>query len=188
MKFTETYLKGAYIVEINRIGDERGFFGRQWCQNEFSEFGLKSNIAQVNTSLNKEKGTLRGLHFQKFPYQETKLIRCIRGSIFDVIVDLRPASPTFKKWFGLELTAHNYKMLFAPNDFAHGFITLEENSEVLYLVSEFYHPESEAGLRWNDPQFGIQWPLELSVISDKDKNRPDFDEQQHKNSFQNNKY
>jgi len=184
MKFTETKLKGAYIVEIDRIGDERGFFGRQWCQNEMGKIGLKTNIAQVNTSLNKEKGTLRGLHFQKSPYQETKLIRCIRGKIFDVIVDLRPDSATFKQWFGLELSQDNYKMLYAPDNFAHGFITLENNSEILYLVSQFYHPEAEAGLRWNDPQFSIQWPGEVQVISEKDKNRTDFDEFHYKKSFQ----
>lgn len=186
MKFSETYLKGAYIVEINRIGDERGFFGRQWCQHEMEEMGLKTNISQVNTSLNKEKGTLRGLHYQKFPYQETKLIRCIRGRIFDIIVDLRPDSETFKKWFGLELTQNNYKMLYAPDNFAHGFITLEENSEVLYLVSQFYHPDAEAGIRWDDPQFSFQWPANVQVISEKDKNRPYFDEVQYKISFLNN--
>lgn len=184
MKFTETKLKGAFIIEINKIGDERGFFGRQWCQDEMAEMGLKTQIAQVNTSLNKEKGTLRGLHFQKFPYQETKLIRCIRGRIFDVIVDLRPASATFKQWFGLELSQDNYKMLYAPDNFAHGFITLEDNSEILYLVTQFYHPEAEAGLRWDDPQFSIQWPGSVTVMSEKDKNRPDFDENQYKNSFQ----
>jgi dTDP-4-dehydrorhamnose 3,5-epimerase len=183
MKFTETKLKGAYIIEINKIGDERGFFGRQWCQNEMAEMGLKTNIAQVNTSLNKEKGTLRGLHYQKLPYQETKLIRCIRGKIFDVIVDLRPYSASFKQWFGLELSQDNYKMLYAPDNFAHGFITLEDDSEILYLVSQFYHPEAEAGLRWDDPQFSIQWPGSVKVISEKDKTRPDFDEFRYKNSF-----
>jgi dTDP-4-dehydrorhamnose 3,5-epimerase len=184
MKFTETKLQGAYIIEIDRIGDERGFFGRQWCQNEMRKMGLKINIAQVNASLNKEKGTLRGLHFQKSPFQETKLIRCIRGRIFDVIVDLRPGSATFKQWIGLELSQDNYKMLYAPDNFAHGFITLEDNSEILYLVSEFYHPEAEAGLRWNDPLFSIEWPGKVEVISDKDKNRPDFDEVQYKKLFQ----
>lgn len=184
MKFTEIKLKGAFIIEIDRIGDERGFFGRQWCQNEMTKMGLKADIAQVNTSLNKEKGTLRGLHYQKFPFQETKLIRCIRGRIFDVIVDLRPDSATFKQWFGLELTQDNYKMLYAPDNFAHGFITLKDNSEILYLVSQFYQPEAEAGLRWDDPQFSIHWPGSVQVMSDKDRNRPDFDEFQYKKSFQ----
>ena len=183
MIFTETKLKGAFIIEINKIGDERGFFGRQWCQHEMAEMGLKTNIAQVNTSLNKEKGTLRGLHYQVFPYQETKLIRCIRGKIFDVIVDLRPGSATFKQWVGVELSQDNYKMLYAPDNFAHGFITLESNSEILYLVSQFYHPESEAGLRWDDPQFSIQWPGSVKVISEKDKNRADFEEFQYKKHF-----
>lgn len=174
MIFKETYLKGSYQIEINRLGDERGFFGRQWCQSEMSEMGLKSNIVQVNTSLNKHRGTLRGMHFQKDPFQETKLVRCIRGRIFDVIVDLRPQSPTFKKWFGTELTQDNYQMLYVPENFAHGFITLEDNSEILYLVTQFYHPEAEAGLRWNDPVFSIQWPVPVTVISEKDKNHPDF--------------
>jgi len=174
MIFKETYLKGSYQIEINRLGDERGFFGRQWCQNEMSEMGIKSNIAQVNTSLNKHKGTLRGMHFQKDPFQETKLVRCIRGRIFDVIVDLRPESPTYKKWFGVELTQNNYQMLYVPENFAHGFITLEDNTEILYLVTQFYHPEAEAGLRWNDPVFSIQWPVPVTVMSEKDKNHPDF--------------
>jgi dTDP-4-dehydrorhamnose 3,5-epimerase len=184
MIFTETKLKGAYIIEINKIGDKRGFFGRQWCHDEMAEMGLKTKIAQVNTSLNKERGTLRGLHYQKFPYQETKLIRCIRGKIFDVIIDLRPDSATFKQWFGLELSQDNYKMLYSPDNFAHGFITLEDNTEILYLVSQFYHPEAEAGLRWDDPKFSIQWLGNIKVISEKDKNRPDFDEFQYKKSFQ----
>ena len=183
MIFTETKLKGAFVIEINKIGDERGFFGRQWCQNEMTKMGLKSAIAQVNTSLNKEKGTLRGLHYQKHPFQESKLIRCIRGSIFDVIVDLRPDSETFKQWFGIELTQDNYNMLYAPDNFAHGFLTLEDNSEILYLVSQFYHPEAEAGIRWNDPQFSILWPESVELISEKDKNRPDFDEVLYKKSF-----
>lgn len=174
MIFNETSLKGAFLIEINRITDERGFFGRQWCKDEMKEYGLNASIAQVNTSLNKFKGTLRGMHYQLHPFEETKLVRCIRGKIFDVIVDLRQDSPTFKKWFGAELSQENYQMMYVPENFAHGFITLEDNSEVLYLVSQTYHPQSEAGLRWNDTAFNIQWPLTVSVISDKDKNRPDY--------------
>ncbi len=174
MKFTETDLKGAYIIEINKLKDERGFFGRSWCMKELEEYGLKTNIAQANTSFSKKKGTLRGMHYQNDPYQETKLIRCTRGSIYDVIIDLRPESPTFAKWFGVELTQDNYKMLYVPEDFAHGFITLEDDSEVTYLVTQFYTPGAESGIRWNDSQFNIHWPLTPKVISDKDKIHPNF--------------
>lgn len=174
MIFKETTLKGAYVIEINKLEDERGFFGRSWCANELSEYGLKTNIAQANTSFSKTKGTLRGMHYQNDPYQETKLIRCTRGAIFDVIIDLRPQSSTFKQWFGIELTQDNYKMLYIPEDFAHGFITLEDNCEVTYLVTQFYTPGAEAGIRWNDSQFNIKWPLNPKVISDKDKIHPDF--------------
>lgn len=174
MKFTETNLKGAYVLEINKLKDERGFFGRSWCMNELKEYGLNTNIAQANTSFSRKKGTLRGMHYQNDPYQETKLIRCTRGSIYDVIIDLRPTSPTYKQWFGIELTQDNYKMLYVPEDFAHGFITLEDDTEVTYLVTEFYTPGAEAGIRWNDAQFNIKWPLDPKVISEKDKIHPDF--------------
>jgi dTDP-4-dehydrorhamnose 3,5-epimerase len=176
MLFEETYLKGAFVIEIKKLGDERGFFGRSWCQKEIEDHGLNGNVAQQNTSFSALKGTLRGMHYQKNPYEENKLIRCTRGAIYDVIIDLRPDSPTFKQWFGIELTADNYKMLYAPEKFAHGFITLEENSEVTYLVTQFYTPDAECGVRYNDPQFGIQWPTEVVVVSDKDKNHPDFNE------------
>ncbi len=174
MIFKETKLKGAFIIEINQLTDDRGFFGRSWCANEFKQYGLKTNVVQANTSFSKKKGTLRGMHFQNDPYQETKLIRCTRGAIFDVIIDLRPDSPTYKQWYGVELTQDNYKMLYVPEDFAHGFITLKDDSEVTYLVTQFYTPGAEAGLRWDDKQFGIQWPLSPTVISDKDRNHPDF--------------
>lgn len=174
MKFKETKLKGAYVIEIQQLLDDRGFFGRSWCANELNEIGLKTNIAQANTSFSKKKGTLRGMHYQNDPYQETKLIRCTRGSIYDVIIDLRPESLTYKQWFGVELTQDNYKMLYVPEDFAHGFITLEDNCEVNYLVTQFYTPGAEAGIRWNDGQFNIQWPLNPVLISDKDKYHPDF--------------
>jgi len=174
MIFTETPLKGAYLIEIKKLEDERGFFGRSWCANEMAEFGLKNNLCQGNTSFSKTRGTLRGMHFQHDPYQETKLIRCTRGSIFDVIIDLRKDSPTYAQWFGAELTQDNYKMLYVPEDFGHGFITLEEDCEVTYLVTQFYTPGAEGGIRWNDPAFQIEWPLEPIVVSDKDRAHPDY--------------
>lgn len=174
MIFTETKLKGAFVLEIKKLEDERGFFGRSWCANEMKEHGLNADICQANTSLSKEKGTLRGMHYQLDPYQETKLIRCTHGSIYDVIIDLRPDSPTYKEWFGIELTRDNYKMLYVPEDFAHGFVTLEDDVEVTYLVTQFYTPGAEAGIRWNDPGFKIDWPMDPKVFSDKDLNHPDY--------------
>jgi dTDP-4-dehydrorhamnose 3,5-epimerase len=174
MIFTEIKLKGAFVIEINKLEDERGFFGRTWCANELEAYGLKCDIKQVNMSLTLKKGTIRGLHHQNDPFQETKLIRCTRGAIYEVIVDLRKNSPTYKQWVGLELTQDTYKMLYVPEDFAHGFITLEDNTEVSYLVTQFYTPGAEAGLRWDDPAFNIHWPISPAVISDKDKNHPNF--------------
>ncbi|HDO26482.1 MAG TPA: dTDP-4-dehydrorhamnose 3,5-epimerase [Bacteroidetes bacterium] len=176
MLFTETKLKGAFLIGIQKLEDERGFFARTWCDHEMAEHGINVHIVQANTSLNLKKGTLRGMHFQKSPYEEAKLVRCIRGAIYDVIVDLRTGSPTFKQWFGVELTADNYKMLFIPEHFAHGFITLEDNSEITYMMSQFYKPGYDAGFRWNDPAFNINWPVEVAVISEKDNNHPDFNE------------
>lgn len=174
MIFTETKLKGAFEIEIKKLEDDRGFFGRSWCANEMKDHGLKHELCQANTSFSKKKGTLRGMHYQADPYQETKLIRCTRGSIYDVIIDLRPGSPTFKQWIGVELTQDNYKMLYVPEDFAHGFITLEDDSEVTYLVTQFYTPGAEKGIRWNDPAFSIQWPFEPVIMTEKDKNHPHF--------------
>jgi len=174
MIFTETELKGAFVIEIKKIGDERGFFGRSWCKNEMEEHGLNGNIAQINTSLSKDKGTLRGLHFQIAPFQECKMIRCTRGSIFDVIVDLRPESPTFLQWFGEELTENSHKALYSPEGFAQGFITLEDESEITYFTTQFYAPGKDRGVRWNDPQFGVKLPMKPIVISEKDLNWPDF--------------
>lgn len=174
MIFEETILKGAYILEIKKLTDERGFFGRSWCANELRQYNLKTDIKQANVSLSEKKGTLRGMHFQLDPYQETKLIRCTRGAIFDVIVDLRKNSPTYLQWIGVELTADNYKMLYVPEDFAHGFVTLQDNSEVNYLVTQFYTPGAEAGIRWNDPAINIQWPVTPTVISLKDASHPNF--------------
>jgi len=170
MKFTETELKGGYIIDLQKIEDDRGFFARGWCKNEFEEHGISSNLAQANISFNKFKGTLRGLHYQASPYEEAKLVRCIKGGIFDVMVDLREGSPTYGKWVGAELTAENHRMLLVPEGFAHGFQTLEDDTEVFYQVSEFYTPNAEQGARYDDPVFAIEWPLEVSVISDKDAN------------------
>jgi dTDP-4-dehydrorhamnose 3,5-epimerase len=174
MKFTETKLKGAFIIEVEKLEDERGFFGRSWCANEMKAHGLNVNICQANVSFNKSKGTLRGMHYQIAPHQEAKLVRCSRGSIYDVVIDLRNDSPTFKQWIGVELTQDNYKMLYVPKDFAHGFITLEDNCEISYLMSEYYVPGAGATIRWNDPLFNIKWPVEPAIMSEKDKIQPDF--------------
>jgi dTDP-4-dehydrorhamnose 3,5-epimerase len=174
MIFIETELKGAYIIDLERREDERGFFARTWCQQEFEAHGLVARIVQANTSYNKAKGTLRGMHYQRAPHAETKLVRASRGAIYDVIVDLRPDSPTFKRWIGVELTADNRRALFVPEGFAHGFQTLEDNTDVSYQVSAFYTPGAEGGLRYNDPAFDIEWPLPVSVISPKDADWPDF--------------
>ncbi len=161
MIFTETKLKGAYLVEIKKIEDESGFFGRAWCQKEFEEHGLNGNICQINTSFTHKKGTIRGMHYQVDPYQETKFIRCTRGSIFDVIIDLRPDSPTFMQWVGHELSADNYQMVYVPENFAHGFMTLEDNTEIYYPVTRVLYTRAERGIRYNDPAFNIEWPVEV---------------------------
>lgn len=177
MIFTETPLKGAYVIDIEKIEDDRGFFGRSFCQKEFEKHGLEKQLVQANVSYNKKKGTLRGMHYQVFPYEETKLVRCTGGAIYDVIVDLRDDSPTYKQWFGVELTAHNLRMLYVPKHFAHGFITLEDHSSVNYMVSQFYAPGSERGIKYDDPQFGINWPVEIQVISEKDNSHRYFNQQ-----------
>ncbi len=179
MKFNPTPLEGAFLVDLEKRGDDRGFFARFFCQREFEAHGLPGLFVQVNNSLSKEQGTLRGLHYQLPPKQEDKLVRCIKGSIWDVILDIRPGSKTFGKWFGHTLTAENRTMMVVPKGFAHAFITLEPDSEVLYLVSEFYAPEQERCIRWNDPLFAIRWPIEPQVLSDKDANARDFDPAYH---------
>ncbi len=168
MIFKETELPGVYIIELVPVEDERGFFGRTGCQREFEARGLNWNFVQCNISFNKKKGTLRGMHFQKAPYEEEKLIRCTKGSIYDVVVDMRQHSPTYNKWEAIELNDENRNMLYVPAGFAHGFQTLEDNTEVFYQMSEFYYPEYAAGLRWDDPSFGIKWPIEQLIISPKD--------------------
>ena len=179
MKFTETPLKGAYVIELEKRGDDRGWFARFFCEREYQQHGLNHQIVQVNTSASKYPGTLRGMHYQLAPKAEDKIVRCLRGALFDAIIDLRPDSPTFLKHFAIELTAENRTMLYVPKGFAHGFITLEPDTEAFYLVTEYYAPASERGIRYNDPKFGIKWPLEPVVISDKDKNQPDFNPEIH---------
>jgi dTDP-4-dehydrorhamnose 3,5-epimerase len=175
--FTETELPGAYVVDLERREDDRGFFARAWCQNEFADHGLSTRVVQCNISHNVRKGTVRGMHFQNPPHAEAKLVRCTRGAIYDVIVDLRPSSATHKRWIGVELTAANGRALYVPEGFAHGFQTLEDETETFYQVSEFYAPGAEGGVRWNDPAFGIEWPLaEPTVISEKDMSWFDYSE------------
>lgn len=175
MKFIETPLTGLYVVELETLQDDRGFFARSFCVREFEAFGLDGRVAQCNISFNEKAGTLRGLHFQAPPHEEAKLVRCTRGAIYDVAVDVRPASATYLKWYALDLTPDNRHMLFTPRGFAHGFQTLLDNTEVSYLMSEFYHPESGRGLRWDDPTLAITWPLGNVIISDKDRMFPLID-------------
>jgi dTDP-4-dehydrorhamnose 3,5-epimerase len=172
--FIETNLKGAYIIEPERLNDERGFFARTWCQKEFQMQGLNANIVQCNISYNSKKGTLRGMHCQAAPWEEPKLVRCTAGAVHDVIIDLRPNSVTHKMWTSVELTDENRKMLYIPEGFAHGFLTLRDDTEVFYQMSVRYSAEHAWGVRWNDPAFGIQWPIKASVISEKDQQYPDF--------------
>jgi len=174
MKFLETEISGVFVIRSEPVLDERGFFARSWCQKEFASHGLNSQLVQCNISGNVRKGTLRGMHYQTAPYAETKLIRCTRGSIFDVALDLRPNSQTYKRWTATVLTAGNHHMFYIPEGCAHGFLTLEDDCEVFYQMSEFYHPESARGVRWNDPAFGIEWPGKAEVISTRDASYPDF--------------
>lgn len=168
MIFTETRLQGAFVIEPERIGDERGFFARTWCEREFRMHGLNPRLVQCNVSFNRKKGTLRGMHYQAEPHGEAKLVRCTMGSIYDVIIDTRPESSTFRQWVAVELTAENRKMLYVPQGFAHGFQSLEDETEVLYHMSEFYVGDSAHGVRWDDPAFGIQWPEAERIISERD--------------------
>lgn len=174
MIFTKTKLKDAYIIDIERMEDERGFFARAWCQKEFLAQGLASTLAQCSVSFNAKQGTLRGMHYQIKPYEETKLVRCTRGSMYDVIVDMRQDSASFGQHIGVTLSADNRRMLYVPEGFAHGFLTLEDNTEVFYQMSEFYAPESSKGFRWNDPFLKINWPTDVQVISERDRQLPDF--------------
>jgi len=176
MIFTPTELDGAFVIDLEPIEDERGFFARAWCQHELEAHGLSSRAAQCNVSFNTRKGTLRGMHYQRAPHAEVKIVRCTRGSIYDVIVDLRQDSPTHKRWIGVELSAENRRALYVPEGFAHGYLTLEDASETFYQVSEFYTPGAEGGLRWDDEAFGIVWPdVEISVVSEKDRAWPEYE-------------
>jgi dTDP-4-dehydrorhamnose 3,5-epimerase len=175
MIFQKTKLGGAYIVEMEPIGDQRGFFARAWCSREFEDQGLVSQFVQANLTFSPTRGTLRGMHYQVPPHEEVKLVRCTRGATYDVIVDLRPESPTYKEWLAVELTADNHRMVYIPAGFAHGYQILQDNTEVFYQVSQFYAPAYERGMRWDDPAFGIQLPLGTpTVLSKKDQSWPDY--------------
>ena len=173
MIFTETKLAGAFIIDMERLSDERGFFARAWCEDEFAAHGIHQPPLQASISSNPKRGTLRGMHYQIAPHGESKLVRCTRGGIYDVIVDMREQSPTYGQWVGVELTADNFRMLFVPEYFAHGFITLQDNTDVSYQISAKYTPGAERALRWNDPAIGIEWPFEPVLLSEKDRNHPD---------------
>jgi dTDP-4-dehydrorhamnose 3,5-epimerase len=174
MIFRETALPGVFVLEPELREDPRGFFARTWCQREFEEHGLDPRLVQVSVSFNRRRGTLRGMHYQAPPHAEAKLIRCTRGAIWDVALDLRPASPTFRQHIGVELTADNRAALYIPEGLAHGFQTLEDDTEVLYQMSEFYAPEVARGIRFDDPAFGIRWPLPEPIMLTRDRTYPDF--------------
>jgi dTDP-4-dehydrorhamnose 3,5-epimerase len=175
MIFHETKLRGAYEIHLEPITDERGFFARSWCKKEFAHHGLNSNLTQCNISVTSRKGTLRGMHFQAAPFAETKLVRCTRGRIYDVVLDLRPHSPTFRDWMAVVLTAEKRNMVYVPQGCAHGFLTLDDDIEVFYQMSEFYNAEAARGVRWDDPAFQIAWPERVELISERDRAYPDFE-------------
>ncbi|HOD12729.1 MAG TPA: dTDP-4-dehydrorhamnose 3,5-epimerase [Candidatus Omnitrophota bacterium] len=174
MKYVETFLKGVFILELERFEDKRGFFARSWCKEEFRKAGLNQDLSQCSISFNKKRGILRGMHYQVRPHEEAKVVRCTMGAIYDVVLDLREGSSTFKKWFAIELSAENRKALYIPEGCAHGFLTLEDSSEVFYQISEAYHPECSMGVRWNDPAFKIQWPNKDVLINARDSQYLDF--------------
>jgi dTDP-4-dehydrorhamnose 3,5-epimerase len=174
MKFIETKLKGAYLIELDYIKDNRGFFARSWCKNEFQSLGLNADLVQCNISFNHKKGTLRGMHYQTEPWPEAKLVRCTKGAIYDVIIDIRPHSSTYKQWVGVELSAENHRMLYIPYGMAHGFQTLVDNTEVFYQMSDFYDSNSARGIRWDDPSFKIEWQYPITNISQKDSSYLEF--------------
>lgn len=176
MIFNKTKLEGAYIIEIEKHGDERGFFSRSWCNKELEDHGLNSKMVQANIGFSLKKGTLRGLHFQMPPYQEVKVVRCTMGAIFDVIVDLRPDSPTYKQWVSVELNSENRKMIYVPEGFAQGYVTLTDNTEMCYNTSQFYAPDFARGVRYDDPSFSIKLPIDVTVISKADKSWPDYED------------
>jgi dTDP-4-dehydrorhamnose 3,5-epimerase len=174
MMFTESGLPGVWIIDIEPQEDERGFFARSWCRREFAARGLNPNVVQCNISFNRRKGTVRGMHFQTAPHEEARVVRCTSGSVHDVVIDLRPGSDAYGRWTGTDLTAGNRRMLYVPEGFAHGFQTLEDETEVFYLMSQFFAPAAASGVRWNDPAIAIRWPLPVSVISERDRSYPDL--------------
>jgi len=176
MKLIKTDFNGCYIIEIEKKIDERGFFARTWDQNIFKKNNLNENLVQCSISFNKKKYTLRGIHYQTDPHEEDKLVRCTKGKLYDVIIDLRPDSDTFKKWINVELSQDNYRMIYIPKGMAHGFQTLEDNTEVFYQISQKYSAEHSKGIRWNDPEFSIKWPNDVPILSKKDSNYLDFKE------------
>jgi len=175
MTFTATSLEGVVEIQLQPHSDERGFFARTWCQREFDEQGLNSKLVQCSLSFNTRKGTLRGMHYQAPPHAEAKLVRCSRGALYDVVIDLRPDSPTYKQWIAVLLTADERNMVYVPEGCAHGFLTLADETEVFYQMSEFYDPEAARGVRWNDPAFQIVWPAPIALISERDQGYPDFE-------------
>ncbi|MDI7862351.1 dTDP-4-dehydrorhamnose 3,5-epimerase [Rhizobiaceae bacterium n13] len=175
MIFHDTPLAGAHLVELEKRGDDRGFFARFYCQREFEAAGLNPIFVQLNNSLTVQRGTLRGMHYQLPPAAEVKVVRCIQGALYDVIADLRPQSPTYGQWFGAELSAENRLMMYVPQGFCHGFVTLTDNAEALYMSSAFYSPDHERGIRYDDPWLGIEWPVELKELSEKDQRWPRYD-------------
>ena len=179
MIYTQTPVQGAWLIDLEKRGDERGFFARVFCEREFAARGLATHFVQFNNSLSADQGTLRGMHYQLAPRAETKLVRCVRGALYDVVLDLRPDSPTFGRWFGAELAADNRRMMYVPKGCAHGFITLADHTEAFYFADEFYAPELERGVRWNDPRFAIAWSAEPVIISDKARRHPDFSSAYH---------
>jgi dTDP-4-dehydrorhamnose 3,5-epimerase len=174
MRFTETKLRGAFVVELEPVADDRGFFARTYCEREFEEHGLCTQFVQCSVSFNRKRGTLRGLHYQTAPYEETKLVRCTRGALYDVIIDLRADSPTFAQHVAVVLTAENHTILYVPRGFAHGFQTLQDETEIFYQISEFYHAEHATGIAWDDPALAIEWPQMERVISERDRTLPRF--------------
>ena len=175
MRFQELALSGAFVIELEQLADERGFFARTWCEREFSEHGLEPRLAQCSVSYNRSQGTLRGLHLQLPPRAETKVVRCTQGAIYDVLLDLRPASPSYGRWTAVTLSAENRRAVYVPRGCVHGFQTLADETNVDYQISEFYAPELARGVRWNDPRFAITWPQPASSMSARDMNYPDFD-------------
>jgi dTDP-4-dehydrorhamnose 3,5-epimerase len=175
MIFNTTEIPGVLLIDLDIRQDERGFFTRSWCRSEFAEHGLDTCIAQCSVSYNRTRGIVRGMHYQRAPHGEVKLVRCTAGAVYDVVVDLRPDSPTYCRWLGAELTAENRTTIYIPPGCAHGFATLTDGAELYYQMSEFYHPESYAGVRWDDPAFGIVWPFDEPQLSAKDRSYPDFD-------------